>query len=79
MTEIDRFERDLNSDRRLRAEFLRDPAGVMRRRGFVISHADEEKIKRSVAMQSQKPPSGSAKTEWEASIKIKGTIPSNPK
>ena len=49
MIDLARLESRLNDDLKLRQQFLTDPAAVLRREGFVMSLAQERRLRAAVA------------------------------
>jgi hypothetical protein len=58
---LGRLEERINTEARFRDEFFKDPVGVLRREGLVLSFEQERSLRAAVAkLAATKPPVGGA-------------------
>jgi hypothetical protein len=69
MVNLGLLETSLNSDSQIRQEFLKDPIGLLRREGLVLSMEQERQLREAVAkLQSANPGVGGASIKEKIGI-----------
>jgi len=69
MVNLGLLEKRLNSDSQFRQEFLKDPIGLLRREGLVLSMEQERQLRQTVAkLQTAKPGVGGASIKEKIGI-----------
>ena len=69
MVNLGLLEKRLNSDSQFRQEFLKDPIGLLRREGLVLSMEQERQLRQTVAkLQTAKPAVGGASIKEKIGI-----------
>jgi hypothetical protein len=56
MIDMGKFEEQLNTDAKLRAEFMRDPVAVFHRMGILLSPAQQMDVRQQVAQANLQRP-----------------------
>ena len=70
---LGRLEERINSEPRFRDEFLKDPVGILRREGLLLSFEQERSLREAVAkLVATKPPVGGATIKEKIGIIMVG-------